>query len=77
MAPSLVIFSLRVLRAGVCRVMLSQMYTERTCPVLPWWEAPYPYDPVSFQDRIGGEDAIAERRVVVLSGGRESLKGEE
>lgn len=44
--------------------------------MLPWWEAPYPYDPVSFLDRVGGEDGIVERRVLVLSGGRESLRGE-
>ncbi|CAM9853566.1 unnamed protein product [Ascophyllum nodosum] len=31
---------------------LWQMYTERICPVLPWWMAPYRYSPSDFKDSL-------------------------
>lgn len=30
------------------------MYEDRTCPVLPFWQAPYPYSPATFVDTLLG-----------------------
>ncbi len=33
---------------------LWRMYTDRVCPVLPSWLAPYPYSPATFSDTLIG-----------------------
>ncbi|CAM9739383.1 unnamed protein product [Scytosiphon promiscuus] len=53
--------SLRILVQDELQYMgaLWKMYEDRTCPVLPYWQAPYPYSPVTFSDTliVGGRAA--------------------